>query len=216
MSTGMGLLPKGDGQAFLLPSGPLAGEVVMELIRAAVERARQHHPAGDAPVALATADAQGNPSVRMVLIKDVDQRGVVFYTDMHSRKGRELRDRGRAALVIHIREIGQQLRVEGPVEEVERELSDAYWAGRPRSYQLAGRASPQSEAIASREELLERVTAEGRCVAVDQSVPRPDHWAGQRILPDRVELWRHCADRLHERHELRLEAGTWTRRLLAP
>jgi pyridoxamine 5'-phosphate oxidase len=216
MSFEMASLPRGDGEAFALPSDPLSGEAVLELIRAAVVRARQHHPAGDVPVALATADADGNPSVRMVLIKDVDERGVVLYTNMHSRKGRELRDRGRAALVIHIREIGQQLRVEGPVEEVERELSDAYWASRPRGYQLAGRASAQSDAIASRDELLERVEAEGHRFASDQPVPRPEHWAGQRILPDCVELWRHCDDRLHERHELRLEGGTWERRLLAP
>jgi len=146
----------------------------------------------------------------------VDERGLVFYTNARSRKGRELAARPRAAMAVHLRERERQLRVEGAVEEVEPEKADAYWAERPRGYQLAGRASEQSGPLASREELLERVERE-RARFPEGPVPRPAHWTGFRILPDRVELWLHHDDRLHERIEyVRRADGGWDRRLLAP
>ena len=191
---------------------------VLARVRELVDMVAADHPRGDVPVALATADADGNPSVRWVLLKEIDARGLIFYTNANSRKGRELAARPRAALAVHLPARERQLRVEGAIEEVAPEKADAYWSSRPRGYQLAGRASAQSEPIASREALVARV-AEEQARHPEGPVPRPPHWTGFRILPDRVELWRHRDDRLHEREELVRAGGEgsgWEARLLAP
>ena len=149
-------------------------------------------------VALATATPDGRPSLRLVLLKSADEQGFTFFTGYSSRKGRELEANPRAALLFH-RE-GLQVRVEGPVERVPDEESDAYWASRPAGSRRSAAASHQSEPIGSREELEAAVAAQ------PAEPPRPERWGGYRLVPDTYEFWRHRDDRLHERHSYRARA----------
>ena len=167
-------------------------------------------------IALATADDTGNPSVRIVLCKHIDEQGyLVFYTNRQSRKGRELGERPRAAAVFHLDALGRQIRVEGPVVDSPDDESDAYFASRSVISRIGAWASQQSQPIQSREDLLEQV---GRAIEdhgvgaasllgdQEVSVPRPPHWGGFRLWFDRVELWCGQSGRVHDR-------GEWTRSL---
>jgi pyridoxamine 5'-phosphate oxidase len=156
-------------------------------------------------VALATASRNGAPSVRMVLLKSVDERGLVFFTGYESRKGRELTENPRAAILVHMP--GRQVRVEGPVEKVSAAESDAYWATRPRGSQIAASISRQSEPIESREALEQRF-AEFEA-AHPGEIPRPEHWGGYRLLPDVYEFWEHRENRLHDRVRYRRDGDSW-------
>jgi pyridoxamine 5'-phosphate oxidase len=159
-------------------------------------------------LALATATPDGRPSVRMVLLKSADERGFTFYTGYTSRKGRELEANPHAALLF--RAPGIQVRVEGRVERVPAEESDAYWASRPAASRRSAAASHQSEPIASREELEAAVARQ------PPEPERPARWGGYRLLPDAYEFWRHRDDRLHERHSYRRRGTTWEVVLLQP
>jgi pyridoxamine 5'-phosphate oxidase len=159
-------------------------------------------------VALATATPGGQPSVRMVLLKGADADGFRFFSNYESRKGRELAANPHAALLFH-RE-GIQVRVEGPVERLSAEESDAYWATRPAASRRSAAASRQSEPIGSREE-LEAVVA-----AQPAEPPRPAWWGGYRLIPQRIEFWRHRADRLHERHLFERRGDGWSCVMLQP
>jgi pyridoxamine 5'-phosphate oxidase len=163
-------------------------------------------------VALATADADGAPSVRMVLLKDADERGLVFFSSYESRKGRELAENPRAAILVHMP--GRQIRVEGGVEKVSAEESDAYWATRPRGSQIAASVSKQSEPIDSREELEERF-AELEAAHPDE-IPRPPRWGGYRLVPEVYEFWEHRENRLHDRVRYRRNCDGWTVERLQP
>lgn len=161
---------------------------------------------------LATADADGRPSARMLLLKGADERGFTFFTGYESRKGRELADNPRAALVFYWRPLGRQVRVEGTVRRLAADESDAYWATRPQRSRAAAAASRQSEPIESRDELeaeFERRLALG-------DVPRPGRWGGYVLEPDAIELWRHRDDRLHERTRFTRARGGWHAEHLAP
>jgi pyridoxamine 5'-phosphate oxidase len=164
---------------------------------------------------LATATPDGIPSARVVLLRGLDERGLVFFTNRGSRKGLELAENPRAALVLHWWELGRQVRIEGAVEEIADAESETYWRARPRPSQVAAWASPQSQAIVSRNELDELYTsAERRFAGGD--VPLPDFWGGYRVVPTTVELWTHRENRLHDRvRYTRTEAG-WRRERLAP
>jgi pyridoxamine 5'-phosphate oxidase len=159
-------------------------------------------------MALATASADGAPSVRMVLLKEVDERGFVFFTNYDSRKGRDLAGNPRAALLFHIP--GRQLRVEGDVARLPAAESDAYWAMRPLGSRLGAVASRQSEVLGSREEL------EQRLAAVEADPPRPGFWGGYRLAPHTVEFWEHRDDRLHDRLRYRRDGDGWISELLYP
>jgi pyridoxamine 5'-phosphate oxidase len=159
-------------------------------------------------MALATATPDGRPSVRMVLLKGADERGFTFFTNYDSRKGRELEANPRAALLFRRPDI--QVRVEGAVERLPPEESDAYWASRPAGSRRSAAASRQSQPIASREELESAVAAQ------PDEPPRPAHWGGYRLVPDTYEFWRHRDDRLHERHLFRRRDGEWEVVLLQP
>ena len=164
---------------------------------------------------LATATRDGKPSARIVLLRGLDDRGLVFFTNRESRKGQELRRNPRAAVVLHWWELGRQLRVEGVVEEVSDEESAAYWKTRPRGSQVAAWASRQSLELADRSELDARV-AEARERFADGDVPLPPFWGGYRVVPETIELWTHRDDRLHERVRYERDGGGWRRALLAP
>ncbi len=160
-------------------------------------------------MALATAAAGGAPSVRMVLLKGFDERGLVFYSHQTSRKGRELEANPQAALLFHWPPLGRQVRVEGTVEHVSAEESDAYFATRPRAAQLGALASRQSEPLESRSELDERL-AELESELGGGPVPRPPTWGGFRLAPTAWEFWQHRASRLHDRFRYEPEpAGGW-------
>jgi len=165
---------------------------------------------------LATADATGRPSARTVLLKGLDERGFVLFTNRASRKGREALANPRAALVLPWLALQRQMVVTGTVSVVSSEESDAYWATRPRGSQIGAAASPQSEVVASRAELEERFAAlEARHRG--GPVPRPPHWGGLRVAPDMVELWQGRPDRMHDRLRYRrTAAGDWVIERLAP
>ena len=166
-------------------------------------------------IALATADADGHPSIRHVLLRGIDEHGFVFYTNRESRKGRELSENPRAAFALYWRELDRQITVEGDVDAVTDYESDAYFASRPREARLGAWASPQSEPLGSRDELLERYAElEGRYA--DEDVPRPPFWAGYRIRPAAIEFWQGRLHRLHDRFRYQRGADGWSVRRLAP
>jgi len=159
-------------------------------------------------VALATATPDGRPSVRMVLAKGADESGFRFYTNYRSRKGRELESNPFAALLFHRPDV--QVRVEGPVERLPPDESDAYWANRPAASRRSAAASRQSEPVGSRAELEAAVAAQ------PAEPPRPDWWGGYRLLPERIEVWRHRDDRLHERYLFERCDDGWSCTILQP
>jgi pyridoxamine 5'-phosphate oxidase len=182
--------------------------------KSAVERA-QAHQVDTAPVALATADASGRPSVRMVLLRGVDESGFSFFTNYNSRKGRELAENPRAALCAHWPAIEEQIRIEGSIERIASEESDAYFQGRPRGSQIGAWASAQSDDLPSRA-ALEARTRDIEARYEDRPVPRPPHWGGIRVIPDRIEFWYGRPDRLHDRILYVKSADTWTTSRLYP
>jgi pyridoxamine 5'-phosphate oxidase len=165
-------------------------------------------------MALATATPDGAPSVRFVLLKGIDERGVEFYTNYESRKGRELEANPRAALAVLWKPLHRQVRLEGPVEVLTPKESDAYFATRGRGSQLGAWASAQSTPIPARAP-LEASLAEADARYPDE-VPRPPYWGGYRLRPDVVEFWEGRPNRLHDREELRRGEQGWTSRRLSP
>lgn len=174
---------------------------------------RWYAEAGEWPerMAVATADAGGSPSVRMVLLKSFDERGLVFFSHYPSRKGRELAENPRAALLFYWELPGRQVRVEGGFEPVSADESDAYFATRPPGARLGAHASHQSEPIGSRDE-LERRLAE----LAGREAERPEWWGGFRVVPAAWEFWQHRDDRLHDRFRYVRAGGGWTIERLQP
>ena len=167
-------------------------------------------------VALATATRDGQPSVRMVLVKQYDRDGFVFFTNRESRKADELAANPRAALVYHWKSLGRQVRIEGSVEPVSDDVSKAYFDSRPRRSRLSAWASPQSKAISDREFLENRMAELARKYPGDD-VPLPPFWGGYRVIPEQFEFWISIEDRLHDRFlYVRQSDGEWTHALLAP
>lgn len=168
-----------------------------------------------AAVTLATADAEGRPSARTVLLKGVDERGFVFYTNSRSRKGRELRENPRAALVFFWQTVFEQVQVEGSIAFVSDEEADAYWATRRRESRIGAWASAQSEPLGSRAELEARYGEYEQRFA-GGGVPRPPHWRGYRLAPDRIEFWQARDHRLNDREYYERTSAGWRRFLLNP
>jgi pyridoxamine 5'-phosphate oxidase len=166
-------------------------------------------------MALATATPDGRPSVRMVLMKNADERGFDFYTHYESRKGGELAANPHAALLFHWQPLGRQVRVEGRVVRIAPAECEAYFVTRPLESRLAAWASPQSRTLESREE-LERLYDGAKKRFQGKDVPLPPHWGGFRLEPDAYEFWQHGDDRLHDRVRYEREDPAWRRELLGP
>ena len=192
----------------------MSGDDPIGEFNAWLEEAREAGVPVPETITLATADAAGRPSARMLLLKGADDRGFTFFTGYESRKGRELETNPRAALVVYWQTLGRQVRVEGTVHKLPAEESDAYFATRPPRSRAAAAASRQSEVIAGREALeaeIERLLAEH-----GDEVPRPERWGGYVLEPEVIELWQHGDDRVHDRFRFTREGEGWRRERLAP
>jgi len=178
--------------------------------------ARQSEINDSNAMALATADAEGKPSVRMVLLKGHGPEGFIFYTNFQGRKAAELLDNSHAAMLFHWKSLRRQIRIEGPVGPVDDATADAYFASRSRDSQLGAWASDQSRPLASREIFLNRYE-DMRQQFEGQDVPRPPHWSGLRLTPERIEFWQDREHRLHERWVFsRNGNGGWNHGMLYP
>jgi len=166
---------------------------------------------------VSTVDQDNRPHSRIVLLKELDQSGFVFYTNYHSQKGRDLTVHPFASLTFFWVDLERQVRIEGRVEKVSAQESDEYFAIRPRGSQIGAWVSHQSEHLPSRE-ILEKKQAEYENKFAGQSVPRPPHWGGYRLIPDRMEFWQGRPSRLHDRIEYTLDisSGNWTMGRLSP
>ncbi len=179
------------------------------------ERAQAANVPEPTAMTLATVDELGRPSARTMLLKGVDAEGFVFYTNLESRKGRQLAGNPNVSLVFFWREIYEQVKIDGAVEPVSTEEADAYFASRPRGSQVGAWASRQSQSLADRSEFDQRI-AEFEARFEGQDVPRPPHWSGFRVRPRRVEFWYGRQYRLHERVCFQLHDGQWHETLLFP
>ena len=166
-------------------------------------------------MSLATVGMSGTPSVRIVLMKDLDERGFVFYTNLEGRKGRDLRTRPVAAICFHWQQLDVQVRAEGPVTQVSDDEADAYFATRARSSQIGAWASIQSQPIEHADDLALRV-AEFEQKFGGEPVPRPPFWSGFRLRPEKIEFWKSKPGRLHERHLYTRSGESWTLETLYP
>jgi pyridoxamine 5'-phosphate oxidase len=187
----------------------------LTLFRTWLDEARASGTPEPDALAVATATPDGAPSVRMVLLKGHDERGIVFFTNYASRKGEELESNPHAALLFHWPALGRQVRIEGPVTRVDRSESEAYALSRPRASQLSALASPQSRPVPDREWLERRVEELDREHA-GAELPVREDWGGYRVHPEAWEFWQHRDNRLHDRHRYERAADGWTVERLAP
>ena len=182
-----------------------------------LEDAKKKEPNDANAMALATADADGAPDVRMVLLKDVSGNGFVFYSNAESRKGQQLAANHQAALCFHWKSLRRQVRISGPVQEVSVEEADAYFATRAKDSQIGAWASDQSRPMEGRFELERKIAKVAAKYGLGKT-PRPPHWVGWRVVPNRIEFWRDRPFRLHDRLEFTRTDATepWTTRRLYP
>lgn len=186
-----------------------------ELFAAWLKEAETSEPNDPNAMALATVDEEGMPAQRMVLLKGVDSRGFVFYTNYNSRKGRHLLGHPKAALLFHWKSLRRQVRVEGLVEQVTAEEADAYYATRARQSQIGAWASDQSQSLESRFALEKQVAKVAAKYPIGE-IPRPPHWSGFRVLPSYFEFWKDGAFRLHDRLVYKANGEDWETDRLYP
>jgi pyridoxamine 5'-phosphate oxidase len=187
----------------------------LERLKKLLEKAKKTDLPEPTAMTLATCDRQGNPMARTVLLKGVDESGLVFYTNLGSRKAQQLHDNPKAAVCFYWPPLKEQVLVEGSVSQVTEEEADAYWVSRPRESQIGAWASRQSETLPHRFALLRRVVSRAARFGV-APVPRPEFWSGFRITPHRIEFWSNRPSRLHDRVCYDFSEGNWTRRNLFP
>ena len=197
------------------PLPQLSEDDPLALFNAWLAEAVAQEPNDANAMALATVDADGLPDVRMVLLKDADARGFVFYSNVESAKGRELAANPKAALLFHWKSLRRQVRVRGPVTPVSEAEADAYWATRARAAQLGAWASEQSRQLPDRLALEKRIAEFGLRFGLGK-VPRPPHWTGFRVVPEAIEFWRNRPFRLHERLVFARAGDGWTTHRLYP
>ena len=177
--------------------------------------AEEKEPNNPNAMSLATSTPDGMPSVRIVLLKEYDEHGFVFYTNLASRKGQELTTNPKASLCFHWKSLDKQIRIEGAIEAVSEEQADAYFAGRPRASRIGAWASKQSQAMEGRFEFEARIAKYTAKFGVGE-VPRPEFWSGFRLLPERVEFWHEHAYRLHDRNVFVIDGAGWRGEKLYP
>ena len=186
-----------------------------QLFEAWMQEASASEPNDANAMALATIDADGQPTVRIVLLKGLDDQGFVFYTNLESDKGRQLLARPKASLNFHWKSLERQIRIDGGVEQVSDDEADAYYATRPRGSQIGAWASDQSRPLEDRA-LLEKRVADCEARFEGGDVPRPPHWSGFRVVPARIEFWQGMPYRLHDRVVYSRQAEGWTTQRLFP
>ena len=180
-----------------------------------LQRARETDLREPTAMTLATADADGRVSARIVLLRAFDERGFVFYSNLNSHKALQINANAAVALCFHWDAIAEQVRIEGTATPIATDEADAYWKDRPRESQVGAWASRQSETLDARE-TLERRVAEIELEFRGQAVPRPEFWSGYRVSPRRIEFWANRPARLHERVVYELNEGGWSQRMLYP
>lgn len=206
-----------EEQIARLALSEIADKDPMGLFEAWFEDAKAAEPNDPNAMALATATPDGAPSVRMVLLKGHGPDGFTFYTNAHSRKGGEIRANMQASLLFHWKSLRRQIRIEGPLTEVSPEMADAYFHSRPFVSQVGSAASDQSRPLESRATYIRRIEQLEEACKEAGEVPRPPHWTGFTLAPQRIEFWRDRANRLHDRRQFdRTADGGWTNTLLYP
>lgn len=206
-----------EEQLARLALSEIADKDPMDLFEAWFEDAKAAEPNDPNAMALATATPGGAPSVRMVLLKGHGPDGFTFYTNSHSRKGGEIRSNMQASLLFHWKSLRRQIRIEGPLTEVSSEMADAYFHSRPFVSQVGSAASDQSRPLESRATYIRRIEQFEEACKEAGEVPRPPHWTGFTLAPQRIEFWCDRANRLHDRRQFdRTADGGWTNTLLYP
>jgi pyridoxamine 5'-phosphate oxidase len=187
----------------------------LNVFTALYDQAKQSEPSYPDAMTLATVDAEGRPHARTVLLKEFDERGFTFYTNTLSAKGQQLATHPNAALSFHWKSLERQVQIEGLVAPVTIKEADAYFSSRPRASQIGAWASQQSETLDSRDTLLKRV-AQLEKQYDGKPIPRPPHWSGYRVIPQRIEFWKAEPHRLHQRTVYEKGTFGWTKYLLYP
>lgn len=187
----------------------------LALFKTWYSKAEKSEPSDPNAMCLSTVNGKGQPSSRMVLLKDYSSKGFIFYTNYESRKGRQIFETGKAALNFHWKSMDKQVRIEGSVVTVPPKTADAYFASRPRGSQIGAWASKQSRPLSSRSEFEERIEKYTKEFE-GHDVPRPPHWSGFCLVPSLYEFWQHMPSRLHDRVEFKRDGKRWKRIRLYP